>query len=73
VVAAIDGAIGMTQCSVHVAGCERTDFCPTRPHWRRINLAVGEALAAVTLADMAMPIAAPAALTQETTMARPPS
>lgn len=53
VVASIDGAIGMTQCSVHEPGCERHDFCPTRPHWQRINLAIGQALAAVTLADMA--------------------
>jgi FeS assembly SUF system regulator len=59
VVAAIDGAIGMTQCSVHAPSCERTDFCPTRPHWRRINLAVGEALAAVTLAEMAAPALPP--------------
>jgi FeS assembly SUF system regulator len=53
VVAAIDGAIGMTQCSVHEPDCERYDFCPTRPHWQRINLAIGQALAAVTLAEMA--------------------
>jgi FeS assembly SUF system regulator len=52
VVAAIDGAIGLTQCSVHEPVCERTNFCPTRPHWRRINDAVGTALAAVTLAEM---------------------
>ena len=55
VVAAIDGAIGMTQCSVHEPGCERHEFCPTRPHWQRINLAVGQALSAMTLADMAGP------------------
>jgi FeS assembly SUF system regulator len=53
VVASIDGAIGMTQCSVHESDCERHDFCPTRPHWQRINLAIGQALSAVTLADMA--------------------
>jgi FeS assembly SUF system regulator len=52
VVAAIDGAIGVTQCSIHTPTCERTDFCPTRPHWRRINDAVGMALSAVTLAEM---------------------
>ena len=52
VVAAIDGEIGVTQCSVHVPRCERTNFCPTRPHWQRINAAVGNALAAITLADM---------------------
>jgi FeS assembly SUF system regulator len=66
VVAAIDGAIGMTQCSVHEPSCERTQFCPTRPHWHRINLAVGEALAAVTLADMAAPALPPASFFRET-------
>jgi FeS assembly SUF system regulator len=52
VVAAIDGAIGVTQCSIHAPSCERTEFCPTRPHWRRINEVVGTALSAVSLADM---------------------
>ena len=57
VVAAIDGAIGITQCTTHPAAaravtCERTHFCPTRPHWQQINSAVAAALAAVTLADM---------------------
>jgi FeS assembly SUF system regulator len=53
VVAAIDGAIGMTQCAVHEPRCERLDFCPTRPHWQRINAAISQALAAVTLGEMA--------------------
>jgi FeS assembly SUF system regulator len=56
-VAAIDGAIGLTQCTSHVPACERTDFCPTRRHWHRINQAVGAALGAVTLADMLPPFA----------------
>ncbi|MGE5270723.1 MAG: SUF system Fe-S cluster assembly regulator [Thiohalocapsa sp.] len=55
VVAAIDGAIGMTQCSIHAADCERTLYCPTRPHWAAINRAVGAALSAVSLAEMIMP------------------
>jgi FeS assembly SUF system regulator len=57
VVAAIDGDIGMTQCSVHVSDCARTTWCPTRPHWAAINRAVGAALSAVTLADMLSPFA----------------
>ena len=57
VVAAIDGDIGMTQCSVHVDDCERTTYCPTRPHWAAINRAVGEALSAVTLDEMISPYA----------------
>ena len=57
VVAAIDGDIGMTQCSVHADDCERTTYCPTRPHWAAVNRAVGTALAAVTLNDMISPFA----------------
>jgi FeS assembly SUF system regulator len=56
VVAAIDGAIGLTQCTSHGPDCQRSAFCPTRPAWQRINHAVGAALGAVTLADMAPPV-----------------
>ncbi len=64
VVSAIDGDIGLTQCSVHVDECTRTNYCPTRPHWAAINRAVGEALSAISLADMISPLAfvPPAAL-----------
>src|SRR4051794_1781505 len=54
-VAAIDGDIGMTQCSIHVDDCARTTFCPTRPHWAAINRAVGAALSAVSLDEMLTP------------------
>ncbi|HXC91905.1 MAG TPA: SUF system Fe-S cluster assembly regulator [Stellaceae bacterium] len=57
VVAAIDGDIGLTQCSVHVAECARTNYCPTRPHWAAINRAVAQALAAVSLDAMLTPAA----------------
>ncbi|HVC51310.1 MAG TPA: SUF system Fe-S cluster assembly regulator [Stellaceae bacterium] len=57
VVAAIDGDIGLTQCSVHVDECAHTNYCPTRPHWAAINRAVGQALAAVSLDDMISPLA----------------
>src|ERR1700751_244813 len=57
VIAAIDGDIGLTQCSVHVVECARTTYCPTRPHWAAINRAVGQALAAVSLDAMVTPAA----------------
>jgi FeS assembly SUF system regulator len=57
VIAAIDGDIGLTQCSVHVDECAHTTYCPTRPHWAAINRAVGAALQAVTLDDMISPYA----------------
>jgi DNA-binding IscR family transcriptional regulator len=47
----------MTQCSIHADDCDRTAYCPTRPHWSAINRAVGTALAAVTLDDMISPFA----------------
>jgi Rrf2 family protein len=51
VVAAIDGDIGTTQCSVHVTDCDRTNYCPTCPHWAVINRAVGAALSAIRRRD----------------------
>jgi Rrf2 family protein len=57
VVAAIDGDIGLTQCSVHATDCDRTNYCPTRPHWVAINRAVGAALSAISLAEMIGPLA----------------
>ena len=67
VVAAIDGDIGMTQCSIHSADCDRTTWCPTRPHWAAINRAVGAALSAISLAEMIGPLSfapAPAAFAE---------
>jgi FeS assembly SUF system regulator len=52
IIAAIDGAFGMTQCTSTLGPCDRLHFCPTRPHWHRINDAVGQALANVTLDEM---------------------
>jgi FeS assembly SUF system regulator len=58
VVAAIDGGMSLTQCTSHnhhEPTCQRSDYCMTRPHWHRINAAVGTALGAITVADMASP------------------
>jgi FeS assembly SUF system regulator len=71
VVSAIDGDIGITECSVHEAGCEHTTYCPTRPHWGAINRAVGTALAAVSLQDMVSPFA-PAPARPETAPIKTP-
>ncbi len=55
VVAALDGPLGVTQCSIASEPCERSAYCGTKPHWARINRAVSAALAAVTVADMTVP------------------
>ena len=59
VVAAIDGALAMTQCTSDIGPCERLQFCPTRPHWHRINQAVEAALERIPLTEMAAASAAP--------------
>jgi FeS assembly SUF system regulator len=54
VVTAIDGPIALTACveGSH-AGCEAECHCPVRGRWDLVNMAVREALSAITLADMA--------------------
>ena len=60
IVEAVDGPIALTNCQHgEVAACALEGSCAVRPHWKPINLAVRAALAAVTLADLAGPAAAP--------------
>jgi FeS assembly SUF system regulator len=59
VIAAIDGPIGLTQCSVHKGDCAVESTCGVRGNWRLINTAVHQALKSVTLADMARPLRRP--------------
>jgi FeS assembly SUF system regulator len=56
VIAAIDGPIGLTQCSVHKGDCAVESFCGVRTNWRLINHAVHQALKSVSLAEMAQPL-----------------
>jgi FeS assembly SUF system regulator len=59
VVVAVDGAIGVTECGTHEADCSRLDFCLTRPHLQRISRTVAQALAGVTLEEIARPFFLP--------------
>lgn len=56
VIAAIDGPIGLTECSVHKGDCAVESTCGVRGNWRLISSAIHEALRSVTLADMAKPL-----------------
>ena len=60
IVEAMEGPLGMTECSVHAGQCGIEDSCGVRANWRRINDVVADALRGVTLADMLAPPAAPA-------------
>ena len=61
VVTAMEGPIGMTECSAHAGLCGHEPHCGVRVNWQRINHAIAGALASVTLADMLHPPAKPRA------------
>ena len=52
-IAALEGPIGLTECTVHPGECAQEASCHVREPWQRINAVVREALANVTLADLA--------------------
>lgn len=55
IVEAMEGPLGMTECSVHAGHCGIEDQCGVRANWRHINDVVVEALRSVTLAQMLAP------------------
>ena len=57
VIAAIEGPIAMTECSVEEGLCSQEDSCGLRGNWQRISMAVAQALQGVTLAEMSAPAA----------------
>lgn len=56
VIAAIEGPIAMTECSVEEGLCSQEDNCGLRGNWQRISLAVAEALEEVSLEEMSAPM-----------------
>jgi FeS assembly SUF system regulator len=62
VIEAVDGPIALTSCVEHGAGdCAHTSLCAMRPHWQMINGRVRDALAGLSLVDVATPTFAVAA------------
>ncbi len=56
VITAMEGPIGMTECSVHDGLCAQEAVCSLRSNWRRISSAIEMALADVTLEEMTRPM-----------------
>ncbi len=56
VITAIEGPIGMTECTTSDGTCEQESSCEIKGNWNLINRAVYTALEAVTLADMVAPV-----------------
>jgi len=65
IVEAIEGPLGMTECSLHDSACGIQDHCGVRANWRRINDVVADALREVTLAQMLAPAARMARTTRK--------
>ena len=59
VVAAIEGPVALTACAVGKGNCEFEKYCITRGNWQLISRAVQTALEAVSIKDMAAPVARP--------------
>ena len=55
IVIAMEGPIGMTECSAHAGACGHEPHCGVRVNWQRINHAIAGALSSVSLADMLHP------------------
>ena len=55
IVTAMEGPIGMTECSAQAGLCGHESHCGVRVNWQRINQAIAQALAGVTVADMVKP------------------
>jgi Rrf2 family protein len=58
IIAAIEGPIAMTECSVEQGLCAQEDSCGLRGNWQRISIAVARAMEDVSLAEMAQPVKA---------------
>ena len=69
IITALDGPIAITECIDDSPGeCAQEPVCAVRGNWQRINDGIRHALDAITLAEMAMPIAPIAAASRLVTL-----
>ena len=54
---AIDGPIGVTECSAHPGSCHHEAGCQVRANWQMVNRTMLEALERITLKQMIQPLA----------------
>jgi DNA-binding IscR family transcriptional regulator len=55
-ITALEGPVGITECTIQPGACAQESSCQVRDPWHRINGAVHAALEKITLADLAKPI-----------------
>lgn len=59
IIHAMDGPIGMTECSITPGLCAQEAACAVRANWQRVNHAVLGVLREISLDQMAMPLMQP--------------
>ena len=59
IVEALEGPIGVTECSVAEGQCDRESRCSVRGSWQRINSVLERTLRGISLADMLKPVPSP--------------
>ena len=52
VIDALEGPVGLTECTIAGSECQREAICGVREPWQRINGVIAQALHEVTLADL---------------------
>jgi FeS assembly SUF system regulator len=55
VIQALEGPFGITECSFNPGACDREGSCPVQTNWKRISLAMLDALDRIPLSDMVLP------------------
>lgn len=55
IINAMEGPIGMTECSSAPGLCTQEPLCSIRVNWMKINVAIRDALENITLAEMIQP------------------
>ncbi len=55
-ITALEGPIGLTQCTSEPGECIQEASCHVREPWQRINTVMRNALASISLADLACPV-----------------
>jgi FeS assembly SUF system regulator len=74
IIRAVDGPVTLTQCiKPGLGNCEVEAVCPSRRGLHALNMAVEKALDDVSLADIAMPLAATSGSTAASSLAIPPA
>ena len=55
VIEALEGPIGMTECSFNPGACEQEGKCPVQANWQRISVAVRDALEKIPISELSRP------------------